>query len=89
MSVSKLFMVGGVKLVGVTARGVCSVAYGIGTDVSSGFEAACVEADRQVELTKAHVAHLQESRARKLAVAAQLREQLAAKAAPAPMASVA
>lgn len=89
MSVSKFFMVGGVKLAGATVRGGMSVAYGIGGDLSTGFDAACAETTRQVELTKAHADHLKDSRARKLAVAQQLREQLAAKAAPAPMASVA
>lgn len=78
MSISKFFMVGGVKLTGATARGACSVAYGIGGDLSTGFDAACAETTRQVELTKAHVDALQQSRARKLAVAQQLREQLAA-----------
>ena len=77
MSVSKFFMVGGVKLAGATVRGGMSVAYGIGGDLSTGFDAACAETTRQVELTKAHVDALQQSRARKLAVAQQLREQMA------------
>lgn len=78
MSVSKFFMVGGVKLAGATVRGGMSVAYGIGGDLSTGFDAACAETTRQVELTKAHAVQLQDARARKVAVAQQLREQLAA-----------
>lgn len=77
MSISKFVMVGAVKTVGATARGACSVAYAAGNDISIGFDAACKETERQVEMTKAHVAQLQDARARKLAVAQQLREQMA------------
>lgn len=95
MSVSKFFMVGTVKAVGATARGACSVAYAAGNDITVGFNAACVEAERQVELTKAHHAELQARREQRLAAAAARAAAAGctipgvAPAAPAPMASAA
>lgn len=92
MSISKFFMVGTVKAIGATARGACSVAYAAGNDITVGFNAACVEAERQGELTKAHHALLQARREQRLAAAAARAAAagcsipgVAAPAAPAPM----
>lgn len=96
MSVSGFILKSGVKLGHATVRGGASLAYGIGGDLERGWDAACVEHERQSVKTQAHFDELQAKREQRLAAAAARAVAagctipgVAAPAAPAPMASVA
>lgn len=91
MSVSGFILKSGVKLGHATVRGGASLAYGIGGDLERGWDAACVEHERQSVKTQAHFDRLNAEREARIA-AAKLRHaqaQAAATAAAAPMAAVA